>query len=88
MRNVICILLVALALSFPNKVWAAEFTLNISVMRQEDGTTWGELWYNKKVIWRLIFLADGARPVAAYHNEGTTLIAPDIINGSFLIKVQ
>lgn len=88
MRKAICGLLMVLTLSWPNQVWAAEFTLNISVIRQDDGTTWGELWYNKKVLWRLVFLADGARPVAGYYNARTTLVAPDIINGSFLIKVQ
>jgi hypothetical protein len=88
MRKIICILFIVFALVLPNEASAAEFTLNINVVRQEDGTTCGELWYNKKVIWRLAFLADGAQPVSGSPNKGTTLIAPDIINGLFLIKIQ
>lgn len=88
MRKVICILLILFTLSWPNQVLAAEFTLNINVVRQDDGTTCSELWYNQKVIWRLTFLADGAKPVSGSYSAATTLIAPDIINGLFLIKVQ
>ena len=88
MRNIICILLLLFTLSWPNPALAAEFTLNISLMRQEDGTTCGEVWYNKKVIWRLVFLSDGAKPVSGSYQATTILIAPDIIDGLFLIKVQ
>ncbi|WP_378957013.1 hypothetical protein [Pelosinus sp. sgz500959] len=75
MRNVICILLIAM-------------TLNIQVMRQDDSTTWGELWYNDKIIWRVALLADGVRPVSGVNRGKTTLITPDIIDGLFLIRVQ
>ena len=88
MRKVIFILFVVYALVGPSNVFAAEFTLNIQVMRQEDGTTCSELWYKDKVVWRLALLADGAKPVSGSYNATTTLIAPDIINGLFLIKVQ
>lgn len=88
MRKVIYILFILFILSWPNEVLAAGFTLNINIVRQDDGTTSGELWYNQNVIWRLIFLADGAKPVSGSYNTATTLIAPDIINGLFLIKVQ
>ncbi|MBP2628309.1 MAG: hypothetical protein H6Q68_3020 [Firmicutes bacterium] len=88
MRKVICILLIVCALVWPSNVLAAGFTLNIQVMRQDDGTTCSELWYNDKVVWRLALLADGAKPVSGSYNAMTTLIAPDIIDGLFLIKVQ
>lgn len=75
MRNVICILLLAV-------------TLHIQVMHQDDGTTRGELWYNDKIIWRVALLADGVRAVSGSNSTETTLITPDIINGLFLIRVQ
>lgn len=73
---------------FPSQALASGFTLNIQVMRQDDGTTCGELWYNDRVIWRLAILSDGAKPVSGSNSTATTLIAPDVINGLFLIKVQ
>jgi len=88
MRKVIWILFVVCALVWPSKVLAAGFTLNIQVMRQEDGITCSELWYNDKVVWRLALLSDGAKPVSGSYSRATTLVAPDIINGLFLIKVQ
>lgn len=88
MRKIICVLLVVFGLLWTVQALASGFTLNIQVMRQDDGTTCGELWYNDKVIWRLALLTDGAKPVSGSHPVATTLIAPDIINGMFLIKVQ
>lgn len=88
MRKVISILLIAFLLSWTQQASAGSFTLNINITRQDDGTTCGELWYNQEVIWRLAFLADGAKPVSGYYRTRTTFIAPDIINGLFLIKVQ
>lgn len=88
MRKVVCILLMLVAVIWPSPVLAAGFTLNLHVVRQEDGTTCGELWYNQKVIWRLALLAGGAKPVSGSYHTVTTLIAPDIINGLFVIKVQ
>ena len=88
MRKVIQILLVLCVLIWPNTVLAAGFTLNIQLMRQDDGTTCSELWYNDKVVWRLALLPDGAKPVSGSYNAATTLITPDIINGMFLIKIQ
>ena len=88
MCKVICILLMVLTLGWPNQVSAAEFSLNVNILRQDDGTTCGELWYNQKVVWRLVFLADGVKPVSGSYHTSTTLIAPDIINGLFLIKIQ
>jgi len=88
MRKALWILFVVGMLVWPSNVFAAGFTLNVQLMRQEDGTTCGELWYNDKVVWRLNLLADGAKPVSGLYSAQTTLIAPDIINGLFLIKVQ
>jgi len=88
MRKVILILFVVCALVGPSKVLAAGFTLNVQVMRQDDGTTCSELRYNDKVVWRLALLTDGAKPVSGSYNAKTTLIAPDIIDGLFLIKIQ
>ena len=89
MYKIIGILFVVYMLVCPSNVLAAGFTLNIQVMRQDDGTTCSELWYNDKVVWRVNLLADGVRPVAGlYNTTTTTLITPDIINGLFLIKVQ
>lgn len=88
MHKVIGIFLVVCVLVWPKTVLAAEFTLNIQVTRQEDGTTCSELWYNDKVVWRLMLLADGAKPVSGSSNATTTLIAPDIINGSLLVKIH
>jgi len=88
MCKVICILIVAFALMFPQQASAAAFTMNIQLMHQEDGMACGELWYNQKLIWRLALLNDGAKPVYGSYNAATTFIAPDIINGCFVIKVQ
>ena len=88
MCKIICILLITFTLAFPTHVSAAGFTLNINIVRQEDGTTCGELWYDQKMVWRLAFLADGVKPVYGSYSKTTTFIAPDIINGLFLIKVQ
>lgn len=88
MRKIICILLVLFSFMWPGHALASGFTMNIQVIRQDDGTTCGELWYNNKVVWRLSVLTDGAKPVSGSHTAATTLIAPDIINGMFLIKVQ
>lgn len=88
MCKVICILLVISALVWPKQALAAEFALSINVVRQDDGTTCGELWYDHKVLWRLALLTDGAKPVSGSYNTRTTFIAPDIINGLFLIKIQ
>lgn len=88
MRKGICILLLVAVLVWPNLVYAADCLLNINVMRQEDGTTCGELWYKNQVVWRLAVLADGAKPVSGFYSTKTTFIAPDIANGMFLIRVQ
>ena len=81
-------LLLIVVLVWPSLVLAADCLLNINVMRQEDGTTCGELVLNNQVVWRLAVLADGAKPVAGFYSIKTTFISPNIENGLFLIKVQ
>ena len=88
MRNIICILFILLSFVLPSQALASGFMMNVQVIRQDDGTTSGELWYNDKVVWRLSILTDGAKPVSGSHNAATTLIIPDIINGMLLIKIQ
>ncbi|MDF2635648.1 MAG: hypothetical protein K0R78_2522 [Pelosinus sp.] len=88
MRKVICILFVIAVLICPSAVLAADYMVNINVLRQEDGTTCGELWYNNQMIWRLAILSDGAKPVSGFHSKRTTFVAPDVVNGLFLIKVE
>ncbi|AIF50096.1 hypothetical protein [Pelosinus sp. UFO1] len=88
MRKSICILFAMVMLIWPNVVLAAEYMLNINVIKQEDGTTCTELWYDNKMVWRIAVLADGAKPVSGFYNTKTTYIAPDIRDGLFMIKVQ
>lgn len=88
MRRRICMLLMITALVWPSAALAADYMVNINVIRQEDGTTCGELWYNNQIVWRLAILGDGAKPVSAFPNARTTFIAPDLVNGLFVIKVE
>jgi len=88
MRKIICILFAMVMLIWPNVVLAAEYMLNINIIKQEDGTTCTELWYDNQMVWRIALLADGAKPVAGFSNTKTTFIAPDIRDGLFMIKVQ
>jgi hypothetical protein len=88
MRKILCILFVIAVLVWPSAVLAADHMVNINVLHQEDGTTCGELWYNNQMIWRLAILSDGAKPVSGFHSTRTTFIAPYVVNGLFLIKVE
>lgn len=89
MRRLIICGLLALSLSalWIEPVWAAEAKFHVNVLRQEDGTTSGEFWYNDKMIWRLTICSDGAEPVSRNGGTGTTLI-PDVMNGMFLFKIR
>lgn len=88
MRRFLVILALILTISWPSPALAADFKVNLNVVRQDDGTTSTEFWYNDKVVWRLTLLADGAKPVSAGGSSSTTFVTPDIINGLFLLKVQ
>ncbi len=81
------IVLSTLFYTTPVKASEADFKLNVSFVRQNDGTTSGELWYNDHVIWRLTLLADGAGTVTGHTEQNTTFIAPDLSHGFFLLKV-
>lgn len=88
MRRLILVLaLVALTL-WPNQALAAEFKVNINVVRQDDGATSTELWYNDRVIWRVLVRPDAVKPVSTGGYSDTTIIMPDIVNGMFVLKVQ
>lgn len=67
---------------------AADLKMNITIIRQDDGSAWGELWYNDTMVWRLAFLADGAKPAVTGNVPATTFVMPDIVNGFFLLKVH
>lgn len=90
-RLIVAFLLISLSplLFYTAPVQAAElqFKFNVGFVRQNDGTTSGELWYNDQVIWRLTLLADGAEMVTGNIDKNTTFIAPDISKGFFLLKI-
>jgi len=88
MRRLFAILALIITISWPIPALAADFKVNLNVVRQDDGTTSTEFWFNDKVVWRLMVLADGAKPVSAGGASSTTFVTPDIINGLFLLKVQ
>ena len=77
----------ALILGWPQNTYAAENKINISVISQEDGSTYGEIWYNESILWRLALCLDGAKPVFS-KTAPTTFITPDIVNGLFYLKVS
>jgi len=88
MRKMLSILLIAVILVWPGSVSAAGFKVDVSIARQDDGTTYGEFWYNDQVIWRLAFSTDGAKPVSTGNAVVTTTVTPDIVNGLFVLKVR
>ncbi|MGI6092610.1 MAG: hypothetical protein GX348_06800 [Veillonellaceae bacterium] len=88
MRRLILVLAAAVLILWPNQALAAEFKVNINIVRQNDGATSTEFWYNDRVVWRLTILADGAQPVSTGSQANTTFITPDIVKGLFLLKVQ
>lgn len=88
MRKILTALILAIALIWPSGAAAAEFKMNISIARLDDGTTRGELWYGDRVIWRVDLVADGATPVVSGRPGTTTLVIPDIVDGMLLLKVH
>ncbi|MDD4600911.1 hypothetical protein SDC9_13963 [bioreactor metagenome] len=88
MRRFILAFAVAALVLWPAPAVAANFKVNINVVRQDDGVTSTEFWYNDQVLWRLTILAGGAKPVTAGGSSGAIFLTPDIVNGLFLLKVQ
>ncbi|VBB08505.1 Hypothetical protein LUCI_3778 [Lucifera butyrica] len=66
---------------------AADWNFYIHFSRQEDGIAATEFWYNNRVLWRLEFLPDGAQPVSGGAGPAVVSVAPDIVNGLFLLRV-
>ncbi len=81
-------ILVGLVFLWPGAARAADTQYGLSVVRQTDGTIFGELFFNEQVIWRLKICSDGAEPVAGKNGTDTTVIVPDIVNGLFLVKIR
>lgn len=81
------VVLSTLLYTAPVQAEQANFKLNVSFVRQNDGTTSGELWYNDHVIWRLTVLADGAEMVTSHGENNTVFVAPDLSHGFFLLKI-
>ncbi|QJW47630.1 hypothetical protein HA075_18765 [bacterium BFN5] len=88
MKRMFCVLLLSLLLIWPVGASAAGFRVNINIIKQDDGSTLGELWYNESVIWRLAFSPDGAKPASTNSFTPTTVVTPDIVDGFFVLKVQ
>ncbi|MEG6587018.1 hypothetical protein [Dendrosporobacter sp. 1207_IL3150] len=88
MRKFLCVFLLVAVFVWPVTVSAASFRINVSIAKQDDGSTLGELWYNEKVVWRLAFSPDGAQPASTSSSAPTTVVTPDIVNGFFVFKVK
>lgn len=87
MARIFCALLIALGLLWPAPASAGDGKINIAFIRQEDGTSIGELWYNDKVVWRLKLVGDAAEPVAGTAGTRTTVVVPDIDEGLFMLRI-
>ena len=87
MTRLLCTFLLGLSLLWPLPAEASDFTFNVAVVRQADGSTVGEIWYNDRVLWRLKLVSDGAQPASAMGPSRTTVVVPDIDNGLFKLKV-
>ncbi|MDU2065195.1 MAG: hypothetical protein E6713_10190 [Sporomusaceae bacterium] len=93
MRRKIRFLLILFSLTLfvsqPSVVQAAEngFKVNFSFVRQNDGTTLGEVWYNDQIFWRLVCLSDGVKTAVGQAESHTTYIVPDINKGFFYLTL-
>lgn len=87
MSRFLIVTLISLFLLWPATASAGEAKIGINFFRQDDGTTVGELWYNDRVVWRLKLLGDDAQPVAGLSGPPTTVIAPDLDEGLFRLKI-
>jgi len=80
--------LLILLLLWPSCAAAAAFKMDISIVRLDDGTIRGELWYDNRLLWRVELVADGATPVTGGPPGTTTSVVPDIVDGMLLLKVN
>lgn len=80
-------LLFGLILLVPAPAQAAEFKLNLTVVRQPEGATVGELWFNDRILWRIRLMSDDAQPAATIGPSQTIVVVPDIDDGLFKLKV-
>jgi hypothetical protein len=88
MARFLCAVLIGLCLLWPSSAFAADIKFNVSLTRQEDGTTLGEVLFNERVIWRLKVCSDGVEPVSSNSGTNTTVVIPDIVNGLFVLKMH
>lgn len=72
----------------PAAALVADASVHIALVRLE-GAACGELWVNDALVWRLVLLTDGAKPVSDNGTGArTTLLIPDIVRGMFVVKVE
>ena len=87
MAKFFCAFLLGLVLFFPLPAQAAGMGMGVTVSRQEDGSACGEVWYDNRVLWRVRIVGDGARAAAGTGDGCTTVVAPDVRAGMFVLKV-
>lgn len=87
MAKLAALFVLGILLFSPSSASAADFKVNFTVIRQADGATLGELWYNDQVLWRLRLTGDGAQPASTAAPRRTTVVVPDLDSGLFLLKV-
>lgn len=87
MGKKIAMLMLMLLLAFPGQAMAAGFNFDIHLSRTEDGTAYTEILYNNRVLWKISLLTDGARPAASMGEGDGIIIAPDLDNGMFVLRI-
>ena len=87
MRKIMTLVLFLLVL-WPHLALAAPISGEFKWMHLADGAVCSEIWYNDALVWRVILLTDGARPVTGLYDSRTIFIAPDIRDGCFIIQIQ
>lgn len=87
MRNWVSMFAFIIFLSFNTSAFAA-WQLNFQLSRENDGSFSGEMWYNNDMLWRLTFQTDGALPASSGYDPRVTVVAPDIVNGLFVLRVH
>ncbi len=87
MRKKIAMIMLLMLLAFPGQAMAAGFNFDIHLSRTEDGTAYTEILYNNRVLWKISLLTDGARPAASIGEDDGIIIAPDLENGMFVLRI-